>query len=278
MGKSASTSSVQRNQNRTAKRKQDSHGGHQGHDMLQMDTMTHRKLVIETAPSQPQAVTYTNLVLQIKDDDDTPVKRFDVLREKLVRLILVRKGLDEFAHLHPTVDASELITGEFEFPKAGKYRLFADHQPQDKSPAVAVGELTVVGDYTPAAPLLPNTSKDVTVEMIKAHIEVLPGEQETKVRFKFVTAAGQPIGDLQPYLGAMGHLVIISADSREYVHAHPLSEAKSAPDGTVEFAAHFPKSGIYKAWGQFQRNGSVFTFPYVVEHKPAKAKPHSGRH
>ena len=247
-------------------------GNHGGHENMNMPTP--RKLVVGPDPSQPQAGSATKLVLQIQDDDGAPIKTFDVLHEKLVHLIVVREGLDEFAHLHPEVDASGMIKIEFAFPKSGKYRLFADHQPQGKSPGLAAGELVVAGDDKPAAALVPNASNEVTVGEIKAHIAIQPGDQETTVRFHLVDAAGEAVGDLQPYLGAMGHLVIISADGREYVHAHPLSEAKTAPEGAVEFAAHFPNPGIYKAWGQFQRGGSVFTVPFVTEHKGGKPMSH----
>lgn len=243
-----------------------------------MKMVTQRKLVVETEPSQPQAGSPTKLVLQIPDDDGAPIKTFDVLHEKLVHLIVVREGLDEFAHLHPEVDASGMITIEFSFPKSGKYRLYADHQPQGKSPGLATGELVVAGDDGPAVALVPDAASEVTVGEIKAHVAITPGDQETSVRFHLVDAAGQAVGDLQPYLGAMGHLVIISANGREYVHAHPLSEAKTAPDGAVEFAAHFPKPGIYKAWGQFQRGGSIFTVPFVTENKGGKPITHTGTH
>lgn len=242
------------------------HGEHGGHENL--PAATPRKLIVATDPTEPQAGSATKLVLQIQDDDGTPIKSFDLLHENLVHLIVVREGLDEFAHLHPEVDASGMITIEYAFPKSGKYRLFADHQPQGKSPGLAAGELVVAGDDERAAALVPNASNEVAVGEIMAHVAIKPGDQETSVRFHMVDADGKPVSDLQPYLGAMGHLVIISADSREYVHAHPLSEAKTAPDGAVEFAAHFPKPGIYKAWGQFQRDGSVFTVPFVLEHKP----------
>ena len=252
-----------------------SHGEHGGHENMKMNMAAPRKLVMGTDPSQPQAGSPTKLVLQIQDDEGTPIKTFDLLHEKLVHLIVVREGLDEFAHLHPEVDASGLITIEYVFPKSGKYRLFADHQPQGKSPGLAAGELVVAGDDEPAAALVPNASNEVAVGEIKAHVAITPGEKETAVRFHLVAADDKPVGDLQPYLGVMGHLVIISADGREYVHAHPLSEAQTAPDGALEFAAHFPKPGIYKAWGQFQRDGSVFTMPFVLENKQANGNSHN---
>ena len=129
----------------------------------------------------------------------------------------------------------------------------------------------------PAAILAPDTSDEVAVGEIKAHIAITPGDQDTTVQFHLVDLAGKAVADLEPYLGAMGHLVIISTDGRDYVHAHPLSEVKTAPEGVVEFAAHFPKAGIYKAWGQFQRGGSVFTVPFVLEHKGGKPMPQAAR-
>ncbi len=247
------------------------HGGHGG---MQMPAATARKLAVKTEPTQPQAGEAAQLRLQILGDNGQPITKFAMLHEKLVHLIVVREGLDEFSHLHPQVDASGNITIEHVFPKAGRYRLFADHQPEGKPPGLARGELIVSGDDESAAALVPNASDEVAVGEIKAHVAFQPGDQETMVRFQLVDAGDQVVSDLQPYLGAMGHLVIISADGAEYVHAHPLSESQTAPEGFVEFAAHFPKPGLYKAWGQFQRHDTVFTVPFVLQHATAHPATH----
>lgn len=250
------------------------HSDQGGHRKMQMPAATARKLVVKTEPSQPQAGEVTKLLLQILDDNGQPITKFALLHEKLVHLIVVREGLDEFSHLHPQVDASGNITIEHVFPKAGQYRLFADHQPEGQTPGLARGELIVAGDDESAAALVPNASDEVAVGEIKAHVAFQRGDQETTVRFHLVNASGQVVGDLQPYLGAMGHLVIISADGAEYVHAHPLSDSQTAPEGVVEFAAHFPKPGLYKAWGQFQRHEAVFTVPFVLQHSTAHPAAH----
>ncbi len=49
----------------------------------------------------------------------------------------------------------------------------------------------------------------------------------------------------------------------ECVHAH--AETQIAPDGRVKFAVYIAQLGIYKAWGQFQRQGQVFTIPAVLQ-------------
>ena len=64
-------------------------------------------------------------------------------------------------------------------------------------------------------------------------------------------------------MGAMGHLVVLSGDGKEYVHAHP-ADGKSAP-GVVAFQAHFPRAGLYKGWGQFRWKDTVRVVPFVVK-------------
>lgn len=243
-----------------------SHGDSAGHGEMKMNAVTQRVLKVQTDPPEPKSGLPTKLKLQIQGDDDTPINKFEVMHEKLVHLIVVRDGLDQFAHLHPDVDATGSLTVDYVFPKSGTYRLFADHQPQGQSPGLATAELIVAGDDEPAVALVRDTSDEVTVGEINAHIAVTPGKHATTVRFQLFDLAGKTLTDLEPYLGAMGHLVIISADGRDYVHAHPLSEARTAPDGSVEFAAHFPKPGIYRMWGQFQHHGTVFTLPFTIEH------------
>lgn len=47
------------------------------------------------------------------------------------------------------------------------------------------------------------------------------------------------------------------------MHAH--AETLTAPDGQVKFAAHIARPGIYKGWGQFQRQGQVFAIPFTLK-------------
>jgi hypothetical protein len=79
---------------------------------------------------------------------------------------------------------------------------------------------------------------------------------------------GQPITDLQPYLGAMGHCVIVSEDGQTYLHSHPEQLFNPTPDThggpAVMFHTIFPHPGLYKIWGQFQRNGKVLVSSFVV--------------
>jgi hypothetical protein len=63
--------------------------------------------------------------------------------------------------------------------------------------------------------------------------------------------------NLEPYLGALGHLILIHSDAVTFVHCHP--DDRGVSPGTLVFQARFPKPGVYRAWLQFQRAGRVFT-------------------
>lgn len=237
---------------------------HAGHTMVAMRSI----LMVENDAAMISPGNLVILKLMIHAPDGKPVSRFEPIHEKLVHLIIVREGLDQFAHIHPTTTADGTLTAEYTFPVAGEYHLFADHKPAGKGQALATAKLQIGGDAPAAEALATNAPGDIAVEGI--HAAVTLGEaragSETKIGFTLRDEQHEPLGDLEPYLGAMGHLVILSADAGEYVHAHPANDSEtSAASGRVEFEAHFAKPGLYKAWGQFQRGGKIVTVPFVMK-------------
>jgi hypothetical protein len=81
--------------------------------------------------------------------------------------------------------------------------------------------------------------------------------------------SGAPITDLQPYLGAQGHLMIISEDLADGLHSHPVAIVSSASGPDVVFQVRFPRAGMYRLWFQVQRGDEVATFPFTVPVLPA---------
>lgn len=237
------------------------HADHSGHGMAASDAM----LMVSTKPNPATAGTPATLNMMIHKADGSMVRNFEVTHDKLVHLIIVSDGLEHFAHLHPEVDRSGNLTTEFTFPSGGKYRLFADHKGSGDSAATARGELQVQGEAGRAPELLPNVPGMVRGEELSANITLDASQSDSvRVSFRIADSNGGPVTDLEPYLGAMGHLVIISADGSKYVHAHP-NESSQGESGEVSFQAHFTSPGTYKGWGQFQRAGKVHTIPFVAK-------------
>ena len=228
--------------------------------------------MLEATPSQPTAGVPIDLRLMLHDASGEMIEKFEPTHEKLAHLIIVRDGLDEFAHLHPKVDARGGMTQTHTFPTPGTYHVFLDYKAAGQSPATARTRLVVDGAAPEAPKLVSDVPGTIQGDVIQARVSMRGAKSGAQiVTFEVEELDGSPITDLEPYLGAMGHLVVISADASQYVHAHPL-EQRVASDG-VEFEVHFSRPGLYKAWGQFQRDGMVLKIPVVMQVGPA-----SGHH
>lgn len=231
--------------------------GHQGHDSAPA------QLIVSSQPDQPQAGGKTALRLMVHEASGTMIKDFEVTHEKLAHLIIVRRGLDEFAHVHPEVGSDGNITVEHTFPVGGEYLLFLDYKPAKGLPATAKATIQVNGDAPAAPQLQANVPGTVKSGGLQAEVSVKKESDGAVATFDIKDEQGKPVTDLQPYLGAMGHLVVISADGQRYAHSHPLTDKPGTSQ--VKFEVHFPGPGLYKMWGQFQKNDNVVTIPAMVQ-------------
>ncbi len=248
----------------TSKSGGDPHAGHQKDDKGQHGDHGTATLFATTEPSPLTARQPATLKLMIHGARGEMLKDFTVAHDQKIHLIVIRQGVDQFAHLHPEVDAAGNITIRHTFPAGGTYQLFADYQPVGGSAGVAMTEIKVGGDSPPAPPLVPNVPGTVAGDGLTARVAVdgaSPGAEAT-VRFELLDTAGKPVIDLEPYMGATGHLVVVSADAKQYVHAHPTG---SGTKNLVSFQARFPQAGLYKGWGQFKQAGRVHVVPFVVK-------------
>ncbi|GAA2466355.1 hypothetical protein GCM10023100_74820 [Actinocorallia cavernae] len=78
---------------------------------------------------------------------------------------------------------------------------------------------------------------------------------------------GHPVGDLQPYLGAYGHLVALRAGGLAYLHVHPSGEpgdGTTKPGPEVSFTVTAPTAGRYRLFFDFQHEGKVRTAAFTV--------------
>ena len=85
---------------------------------------------------------------------------------------------------------------------------------------------------------------------------------------------GEPVTDLEPYLGAYGHLVALREGDLAYLHVHP-EEAEPGPEVAVR--AEFPSAGDYRLFLDFQHDGEVRTAEFAVETSPGDGGDHDER-
>ncbi len=112
---------------------------------------------------------------------------------------------------------------------------------------------------------LPGASTTASVDGYRVSLHrpaTLTAGRESTLSFS-VTRHGRPVTDLQPYLGAYGHLVALHAPGLEYSHVHPASKDLAA--GTITFDAELPKPGSYRLFVQFQTGGRVHTAAFTQD-------------
>ena len=214
-----------------------------------------------------------NLHLAVRDPhSDRPVMGFELVHDKLIHLFVVGQDLDYFAHLHPELDARGEFGISLTLPRAGVYHLFADFLPIGGSPQVAHHVIVTAGftgELRPPANLAPlpsvRTQDGMTVKLETPPL--VPGRRAFVTCHISDATTGVPIEDLQPYLGARGHLLVLSDDLTQYVHSHPAADDPERLPSDVVFDVMFPQPGAYKLWAQFQRHDRVTTVTFTVDVK-----------
>ncbi len=262
-GKPVSTDSLPSSADKEMAHADHGSGDGQGHvGMAGMGEMARLATLIVDAGGDDLRPGLTTTLKFHLEREGTALKEFILLHERPMHFIVVRDALDEFQHLHPQVASDGTATVDIAFPTAGTYWVFVDCQPKGEGQQTIRHEMRIAGERPAAPPLQANVPVIVTLDDSQSEVSAQKGESEWQVTFLHSDLAGKPLTDLEPYLGAMGHLVVIGEGTGEYVHAH--AELKSGDAGKVTFAAHFARPGMYKAWGQFLRKGQVFTVPAVI--------------
>jgi len=223
-------------------------------------------------PGKPKAGEEAALEIRIRHRDRPKenFSAFEVVHEKLMHLLIVRDDLGYFGHEHPAASADGAFRHRVTFPTAGDYHLFFDIAPRGAGSQVLMAKLRVQGKGSARYDLTRGDRSPIK-KMENMQIELdtsagLPARRTTAIVFRLQDTAGKPITDLQPYLGAMGHLILIHQDAVTFVHSHPDERIDGVGrDGKVPFLVRFPKPGLYRGWSQFQRNGAVHTTDFIVE-------------
>jgi HAMP domain-containing protein len=205
------------------------------------------------APGAAVPVSFT-----INGPDERPVTAFDVTHEKRLHLIAVRRDLTGFQHVHPTLDRGVWSTALRLTP--GVWRLFADFTPTGADGLTLGADLTVPGRFDPAPPgPVSRTAQDDGYTVTLAG-DLAAGD-ETVLTLK-VSRGGRPVTDLEPYLGAKGHLVVLREGDLAYVHAHPDSATEPGPG--VVFHVTALSAGRYHLYLDFKHGGVVRTASFTL--------------
>jgi hypothetical protein len=210
------------------------------------------------------AGTPTTFSFHITGPDGHAVTAFDVEHEKRMHLILVRRDTAGFQHIHPTMSADGTWSVPVTLDDPGSYRAFADFTPHGGEGTTLGVDLAAPGDFQPRA-YQPSTTATVDGYTVTLDGHLVAGKV-SEITLT-VTKDGRPVTDLQPYLGAYGHLVALRGGDLAYLHVHPDGEPGdgTTPAGpAVTFYAEVPSAGTYRLFLDFRHGGTVRTAEFTV--------------
>jgi hypothetical protein len=199
------------------------------------------------------------LRFRVVDERGATVRDFDVEHTKRMHLIVARRDLTSFQHLHPEIAADGTWSTPLRLDEAGSYRLFADFSHDGEATTLA-SDLRVDGraSLQPLPAPRPTAVSDGGYDVRLDGGAARAGE-EAELRFT-VTKDGRPVAT-EPYLGADGHLVALREGDLAFLHVHPTDAAGD----TIGFEATFPTPGAYRLFLQFMVDGKVQTVAFTEE-------------
>lgn len=216
----------------------------------------------------------------ILDANNQPIKNFDTVHEKMMHMIIIRKDLTDFQHVHPSFDqkTGTWTLENLNLPNDGPYRIFADFTPSDaaknangsKNP-VTIYEDVIVGDQSKyQAKKIGDTTDSKAFGDYEVLLQTKPmvvsAGVMTTLEYLFLDTkktGDQAITDFEPYLGSIGHAIVLS-ENLDFIHAHAVDDPILNKRGIVDFMFTPPKQGKYKVFAQFKRQGQVFTTDFVL--------------
>ena len=207
--------------------------------------------------------------LTVRDPETNAlVDTFETIHEKTVHLFVISRDLEYFAHVHPLAQKDGSFLLKHPLPP-GEYMLFADFLPvggtsQMVQRALLIGSRSNVLDL-PRSTVRELSPAEVVVDGVRVSLktEDLAAGKDACLTFTVTDATTRrPVTDLEPFLGAPAHMLMVRADLGDAVHAHPEEVHTSGP--TVSFHPLIPAAGDYKLWIQFKRAGREITASFTL--------------
>lgn len=222
-------------------------------------TVAANGLQLEVSDTRIDPSTSQEWSYQVQNERGEIVTEFEETHDQLAHLILVRRDLTRFQHLHPKLGENGRWSVEFTLPDPGVYRAFVD--------ILVDGQPTTLGvDLFSSGPadyeISPDSTHEDTAEGYDAVMSLKSASPDENTMLEFEISNNGNTVSLDPYLGALGHLVAIRDGDLAYLHVHP--EETDPEDGIIRFSVRFPTTGQYRLFLQAKPSGELITTTFDI--------------
>jgi hypothetical protein len=242
------------------------------------------KMNYTSMPAQLEANTSGTLSFRPVDpSNESALVPLDLVHEKKIHLIIVSKDLSYFEHVHPKyTNSGDYVIAvlpnekgykngighdETTFPFGGEFIMFQDYAPTGAGHQLSRIPITVKGKAKDQVRFKEekfgwqNNGYQVNLSFDKAEVKT---NEPLGLKVN-ITKDGKGIANLDNYLGALGHMVVISENTEKYLHVHPMDSDTKGPD--IQFHTSFDTPGIYRAFLQFKHEGKLQTADFTIKVK-----------
>lgn len=243
-----------------------------------------RRYTVSMLTTPQQVLPKQDVTIRFKVYDASngaPISLYRFLYEKQMHFIIVNERLSYFSHIHPQLDADGFVITT-QFPESEVYHLYISFQPypaieQQFAFSLPVGTYQMRGSHYSPDSSSPKVFGDYTVSVksnapLVASVMTL-GQQQ--ITFTITdTKTGKPRTDIRRYLGSFGHLTMINEKTYDFIHVHPayIVQGNNQTAGPsvdfLPFGLYGPfKSGVYRAFAEFNIDDAIHTFDFTMEVK-----------
>lgn len=191
--------------------------------------------------------------------------------QALMHLVMIEQSTQYFVHAHPVRVAPGIYELDITHAPNGVYDVAIELERIGSGSQVLRSTVTWQGSslaptYAVSQPILPFEmiveGYTVAISTQRAVVAGVPTTVQVAI-----SKEGQPVGELEYWLGMRGHMILRDPDGSMFGHVHAAGamnedfQPVAPPGNTVEFVYAFPQAQTYQLWIQVQVDGRVLTVP-----------------